>query len=635
MLRRLTLSLLLAVPLLASAEDGQRADTLSQSLREVVVTGSRETADVRHLPATVTVVGREELAERHQPAVLATLSDLVPGLFVTARGMMGYGVSNGAAGGISMRGLSGGTGQMMVLIDGHPQYNGIYGHPVADAYQTMMAERVEVLRGPASMLYGSSAMGGVVNIVTRGKREDGVRTEVSLGAGSWGTVQGEATNSVRHKSLSSRVAVQYGRSDNHRRDMGFEQYGGHLNLGYDIGPHWKIFADADITHFNASNPGSLDSPLTEADQSVTRGVVTMGADNSYGRMGGSVSVYANFGIHKINDGYGPAYHKNTPQTELFRSRDALAGLSVHETFRLFRGNHLTVGLDYQHIYGRAYYTSRSTGEEVTGVGASGDNRGVQSATRDMDEVAAYLDFRQDITSWLTVDAGVRLDHHTVAGSEWIPQGGIVVRPTADGELKAVVAKGFRHPSLKEMYLFGSANDALRPERIVNYELSWRHRLLGGRLVYGANLFYLKGDNLIQTVNRRNVNTGAVENWGAELDASFAIDSHWTLSTNHSLLRMEHKLVGAPGYKGFLGVRYTSSRWFAALGLQHISGLHTAVGDSEKRESFTLLNLTAGWHVVRHLTLWAKGDNLLAQRYEINEGYPMPRTTFMCGATVRF
>ena len=511
MLRRLTLSLLLAVPLLASAEDGQRADTLSQSLREVVVTGSRETADVRHLPATVTVVGREELAERHQPAVLATLSDLVPGLFVTARGMMGYGVSNGAAGGISMRGLSGGTGQMMVLIDGHPQYNGIYGHPVADAYQTMMAERVEVLRGPASMLYGSSAMGGVVNIVTRGKREDGVRTEVSLGAGSWGTVQGEATNSVRHKSLSSRVAVQYGRSD----------------------------------------------------------------------------------------------------------------------------NHLTVGLDYQHIYGRAYYTSRSTGEEVTGVGASGDNRGVQSATRDMDEVAAYLDFRQDITSWLTVDAGVRLDHHTVAGSEWIPQGGIVVRPTADGELKAVVAKGFRHPSLKEMYLFGSANDALRPERIVNYELSWRHRLLGGRLVYGANLFYLKGDNLIQTVNRRNVNTGAVENWGAELDASFAIDSHWTLSTNHSLLRMEHKLVGAPGYKGFLGVRYTSSRWFAALGLQHISGLHTAVGDSEKRESFTLLNLTAGWHVVRHLTLWAKGDNLLAQRYEINEGYPMPRTTFMCGATVRF
>ncbi|MCF0194433.1 MAG: TonB-dependent receptor [Bacteroidaceae bacterium] len=633
MLRRLTLSLLIAVPLCGWAEE--QADTLSQALSEVVVTGSREMADVRHLPATVTVVGREELTERHQSAVLATLSDLVPGLFVTARGMMGYGVSNGAAGGISVRGLAGGTGQMMVLIDGHPQYNGIYGHPVADAYQTMMAERVEVVRGPASMLYGSSAMGGVVNIVTRGGREDGVRTEVSLGAGSWGTVQGEATNTVRHKSFSSRVAVQYGRSDNHRHDMGFEQYGGHLNLGYDISSRWKIFADADITHFNASNPGSEASPLAEADQSVTRGVVTVGADNNYERMSGSVSIYANFGIHKINDGYGPAYHKNTPQTELFRSRDALAGLSVYETFRLFRGNHLTIGLDYQHIYGRAYYTSRTTGEEVTGMGASGDNRAVQSATQDMDEVAGYVDFRQDITRWLTIDAGIRLDHHTVAGSEWIPQGGIVVRPTEDGELKAMVAKGFRHPSLKEMYLFGSANDALLPERIVNYELSWRHRLVGGRLVYGANIFYLKGDNLIQTVNRKNVNTGAVENWGAEIDATYAINSHWTVSTNHSLLRMEHKVVAAPEYKGFLGVRYTAKSWFASLGLQHIAGLYTAVGDNEKKETFTLLNLTAGWHVIPSLTLWAKGDNLLAQRYEINEGYPMPRATFMCGATVKF
>ena len=56
---------------------------------------------------------------------------------------------------------------MLVLIDGHPQYNGVYGHPISDSYQTLMAERVEVLRGPASVLYGSNAMGGVLNIVTR------------------------------------------------------------------------------------------------------------------------------------------------------------------------------------------------------------------------------------------------------------------------------------------------------------------------------------------------------------------------------------------------------------------------------------------------------------------------------------
>ena len=93
---------------------------------------------------------------------------------------MGYGVSEGAAGGMSLRGLGSGSGRLMVLIDGHPQYMGLMGHAIADAYQSLMTERVEVLRGPASVLYGSNAMGGVVNIVTRRMHEEGVKTNVNL-----------------------------------------------------------------------------------------------------------------------------------------------------------------------------------------------------------------------------------------------------------------------------------------------------------------------------------------------------------------------------------------------------------------------------------------------------------------------
>ena len=145
--------------------------TRDYALDEVVVTGTRRATDVRHLPMTVSVVDRSRLESRYQPSLLPVLSEQVPGLFVTSRGVMGYGVSTGAAGGLSMRGLSG-NAQMLVLIDGHPQYMGLFGHPIADSYQTMMAERVEVLRGPASVLYGSNAMGGVVNIVTRQMRQD-------------------------------------------------------------------------------------------------------------------------------------------------------------------------------------------------------------------------------------------------------------------------------------------------------------------------------------------------------------------------------------------------------------------------------------------------------------------------------
>ncbi|WP_369010304.1 TonB-dependent receptor plug domain-containing protein, partial [Klebsiella pneumoniae] len=87
-------------------------------LDNVVITGTRNAADVRHLPMTVTVVGRDKLEESHQSSVLPVVMRQVPGLFVTSRAMMGYGVSGGAAGGISLRGLGGGAGQMLVLIDG-------------------------------------------------------------------------------------------------------------------------------------------------------------------------------------------------------------------------------------------------------------------------------------------------------------------------------------------------------------------------------------------------------------------------------------------------------------------------------------------------------------------------------------
>ena len=597
--------------------------TDSLSLEGVVVTGTRNATDIRHLPMTVTVIEREKLTEQHQTSVLPTVMQQVPGLFVTSRSMMGYAVSTGAAGGINLRGITGGAGQLLVLIDGHPQYNGIYGHPIADSYQTLMAERVEVLRGPASVLYGSNAMGGVLNIVTRSMRENGVRTTVDLGVGSYGTIQAEASNQLRSGKFSSTLSAQYSRTDNHRPRMGFEQYGGYLKLGYDISSHWYTYIDANLTHFNASYPGTISSPLYDADQWITRGVVSAALENHYNRTSGALSVYTNFGRHKIDDGTA---NPEQPTQRYFRSKDALIGVSWYQSAQLFEGNRLTVGVDYQHIYGHAYYTSKQTGEVL-------DTPNKQSGKSYRNEIAGYVDFRQDLTSWLTIDAGLRVDHHSVVGTEWIPQAGIVVRPIQTGEIKAMVSKGFRNPTMREMYLYPPSNEELKPERLWNYELSWKHRL--GAFNYGANLFYIKGDNMIQTVNRQNVNTGEIKNYGMELEADWRISNHWAVSTNHSLLHMEHHVIAAPTYKGFLGANYNCDKWSVIAGLQYISGLYTAVGDAEQKENFCLLNASVNYALTKYLTLWVHGENLLAQSYEINLGYPMPRATFMGGVNLRF
>ena len=597
--------------------------TDSLTLQEVVVTGTRNATDVRHLPMTVTVIGRETLTEQYQTNVLPTVMQQVPGLFVTSRSMMGYGVSTGGSGGINLRGISGSAGQLLVLIDGHPQYQGIYGHPISDSYQTLMAERVEVLRGPASVLYGSNAMGGVMNIVTRSMKEDGMKTSVNLGAGSYGTVQAEASNQLRSGKFSSTVSAQYGRTDNHRPRMGFEQYGGYLKLGYDFNDHWNAYIDADITHFNASHPGTTTSPLFDADQWITRGVISAALENHYGWTSGAISAYSNFGRHKIDDGTADP---TKPTARYFRSKDALTGISWYQSAQLFEGNRLTVGIDYQNIYGNAYYTSKETGDVL-------DTPNKQSGRSYRNEIAGYVDFRQDLLSWLTVDAGIRLDHHSVTGTEWIPQAGLVIRPVSTGELKAMASKGFRNPTMREMYLYPPSNEELEPERIWNYELSWRHRI--DAFSYGLNIFYIKGDNMIQTIQRKNVNTGEIENYGAEIEATWRVNSNLSLTTNHSLLHMEHKIVAAPEYKGFLGASYHQNRWTAIAGLQFISNLYTEVGDQETKENFCLLNASVSYALTKACSLWVRGENLLAQSYEINLGYPMPRATFMGGVNLNF
>ncbi len=619
---------LLAFMTLAQQASAQTTDSLA--LQEVVVTGTRNATDVRHLPMTVTVIDRDLLTAEHQTSVLPTVMKEVPGLFVTSRSMLGYGVSTGAAGGINLRGISGGAGQMMVLIDGHPQYQGIYGHPISDSYQTMIVERVEVLRGPASVLYGSNAMGGVMNIVTRGSAvgRDLVTTNITLGAGSYGTVQTEASNQVRSGRFSSTVAAQYNRTDNHRPRMGFEQYGGFMKLGYDLSEHWNAYVDANVTHFNASYPGTTDKPLFGADQWITRGVVSAAVENHYGRTSGALSVYSNFGRHKIDDGTADAAK---PTVRHFRSKDALTGISWYQSAQLFEGNRLTVGFDYMHIYGNAYYTSKETGMVL-------DTPNKQSGKSYRNEVAGYVDFRQDLLSWLTVDAGARVDHHSITGTEFVPQAGLVLRPLATGEAKAMVSKGFRNPTMREMYLYPPSNTDLKPERLWNYELSWRHRMSGG-FTYGANLFYIKGDNMIQTMQvdgkPRNVNTGEIENWGFELEAKYPIGRYFGIRANSSFLHMKNKVVAAPESMEYIGVNYHRGKWFATLGLQNINGLYTSVGAEETKENFCLLDASVTYAATRNLSLWARGENLLAKKYEINLGYPMPRATFMAGVSVNF
>ena len=622
--------LISAVSLQAQTGKDSTKVARSYAINEVVVTGTRSETDVRHLPMTVSVVGRPQLEASQQTSVLPVLNSQVPGFFSTSRGVMGYGVATGASGQMSLRGIGGPaqaglpTTGLLVLIDGHPQYMGLMGHPIADAYQTMMAERVEVLRGPASVLYGSNAMGGVINIVTRKMQEDGIRTNINIGAGSYGSVQTEATNRIRKGRFSSTVTASYNRTDGHRADMAFEQYGGYAKLGYDFTDNWKVWGDVNVTRFNATNPGSVMKPYIDNDQRITRGMTSFALENHYEKTSGALSFFYNWGDHWINDGYQPG---GEPLQYRFNSNDQMLGVSWYQSVQLFQGNRLTVGADYFHFGGEAWNQFFDGHRET-------------SADKSLNEVAGYVDFRQDIAAWLTLDAGARVDYHSQTGTEFIPQVGLAFHLPENAEIKAMASKGFRNPTIREMYMFPPQNPDLKPEKLWNYELSFSQRLMDNRLSYGLNVFYINGENLIIRLpnpngsGMLNQNSGEIENWGAEANVGYQFNPVWSVMANYSWLHMENPVLASPEHKLYGGVNFRKGRWSASTGIQYVKGLYTDL-DAATKENFVLWDMQGSFKATNYLSFYVRGENLLAQRYEINAGYPMPKATFMGGVNINF
>ena len=189
-------------------------------------------------------------------------------------------------------------------------------------------------------------------------------------------------------------------------------------------------------------------------------------------------------------------------------------------------------------------------------------------------------------------------------------------------------------------MFPPQNPDLKPESMWNYEIAFSQRLLDGRLSYGVNVFYIDGENLIMTLpnpngsGMLNQNSGKIDNAGVELQAAYRISQEWSVDANYSFLRMENPVIAAPEHKLYAGVNFSKGRWNISTGVQYIAGLYTAI-DPVVKEYFTLWNLRASFRATNWLGIWARGENLLAQRYEINAGYLMPRATVMAGININF
>lgn len=591
-----------------------KTDTLS----DVVVTATRQKMLRDALPVAVTVVGRTTIQQSDQNALMPVLMDQVPGLFVTSRGVTGYGVSNGAAGSISLRGFGAASGRVLILIDGHPQFESIYGHPVSDEYIASNAQRVEVARGASSVLYGSNAMGGAINIITRKPIYDGNALDIRLMVGSYGTLRGNISDNYKQGKFTATANINYDRTDGHRPNSAFHSFSGLTKMGYQLSDAWNFGANLSLMDAYSENPGTEAKPMVEGSAHMIRGMAGISFENRYDRTNGNIDLYYNWGNHIIDDGY---YAGGKPQEFLFHGTDYTAGLSAFQLLNILTGNTLTMGADLMCYGGNAY---RNPTTEI------------YADHKKLHEEAFYLTDQQQLGRFM-FNAGIRIDHHSAYGMQYVPQVGISYMPSRNTTLKASVSKGFRMPNMKELYMYAVANEDLLPEEAWSYDFTIGQHLLDGALNLEASLFYTKGSNIIE-VNvvdgkRQYRNVGEFKNHGIELSADYRVASTLSLNANYSYLHMNTIYTGAPRHKAYAGAHWNPGKFSFVLGAMAIEGLYLTTGEDAKTEHYVNLKARAGYQLCRELQLFVRGENLLCKRYYTMDGFPEAGATFMGGVSM--
>jgi len=579
----------------------QQSDTIR--IDEVVISGNRIEVARANSPVTVSVINSEKISSHEEANILPVIAKATPGLFVSEIGVAGYALGNGVSGQITIRGVGGSpNARVMMLVDGQPQYQGIFGHPLPNFHMASNVERVEVVRGPASILYGSNAMGGVINVISRQHRDDGLTLSGHASYGSFNTLKSGISAGYAKKGFTAGIRVNHNQTDGHRDTSAFVISNIHAYAGYKFNDNWSVKTGFTLADYSFEDPGSEDNPADFASLGdITRRMFTLSLNNNYDHSRGGIYAFYNSGDHDFSDGW------------------------MSNDVDTWKGGTVTAGLDLKN-YG--------------GEGSSGF---LADTFLSVNEAAGYMVAEQELGQFLRISAGARFEHHSNFGSEVVPQFGVTVKPQSGTTVKGLVSKGFRSPTIMEMYLFAPSAD-LGPERLWNYEISVMQRL-GHRAVLSGSAYMINGSNLIVMQPNQNPgppmirsNSGNFLNWGIELETSLHPVSDFQVDLNYSYLNADTRLYFAPKHQFFVGAIYRIADFRLAANIKSVAGLYTFIDqelpENDLKESYMLIDTRIGYQVRKEIQLFIAGKNLLNSSYQTYYGYPMPGINLLGGISVQ-
>lgn len=601
---------------------------------EVVVTADREPEPISRTGSSIGVIKGETLATSN-PGSLVDALRTVPGVDVSESG------GPGSTTNVRLRGAN--TGQTLVMIDGIRVNDPTAASGDFDfsMFAPSAIERIEVLKGPQSALYGSDAMGGVVNIITKkgsGPAQFNVRTEV----GSYGTAvtNGSMTGSSgpwsyavtgggQHSNGFSRfgyripaLEAKYGPLESD----GFDRVGGSARVGYDAGEGVRLEAGM-LSSFTRSAYDQSTGAFPDTPSSATRQLDQVWGRASVDTFGGILTHSLNvFDTHIDRSFNDVSYKTNTlPQNTTSIVSDFIGnstGAEYQGNLKLGPLGSLIVGSRTQHETADTYSTNilPVPGPRIALLGKAQDTNSV------------FTLWQLPIGDRLNITLGGRVDDvvDVARFDTWRATAAYTIAETGT-KFHTSAGTGAKAPTLFQLYDPSNGTPSLKPEQSFGYDAGIDQSLFGGRVIASVTGFSNDFSNLINFVSApcaQGQNTGCYVNVAraetSGLEVGTTIDILPGLVKFNAAYTYLHAIDLATGLvlarrpKNLARFTLTitpTDRWLIEPRVLTVSKRYSSAGQTSQVDAYTRVDLYTQYKLDKNWTVFARGENILNEHYQ--------------------
>ncbi|WP_444344873.1 TonB-dependent receptor plug domain-containing protein [Phascolarctobacterium succinatutens] len=604
------------------------------ALEDMVVTATRTESKMVDVPVNTTVISAEKIADRHYLDVVDALKD-VPGANVLDTGVGAY----------EKKVVLNGDERVLVLVDGK-RVNIDMGTMSRASYDlnqmpdVNLIERIEVVKGHGGALYGSDAVGGVINIIT--KKMDHSYGKVSIGFGSHQARDAKAMYTIKEGKTGVMVAAS-------KYKQGYHEY---KDAKTEANKRWPVAS----TYENEKVSVKLSQELSETSN------LELGYDFSKFEGVRSYSTKAksaSFSNKKTNDFYAKydwtVNDKDQGFIQLYRNKyDYYNAGDMYETDTGFEAQqNITLSDNNRLVVGASYRKAKAL------------NATSYTAEKTINNKAVFVSDQWEFAPSWTLDAGVRYDKHSTAGSKTTWSAGLNKKFDENSHAYFNWGQVFKAPTLDDLYYYsvmewGSSkyenygNPNLKPEKGDTWTIGYGTKIADKTSV-NISYFQSKLEDAIDwdTTYSANGSVSIARNVdkqkknGMELSVGHELNDNWYLEASYTYIRVKNNDHGngyvrdanyIPNMYRF-GVRYHDDLWNADLFLRGGSGADKSAYVDSK---YMTLDMSVAYKATKDLSFYAKGYNLFNKAYAESAGvnggtytYPAQGRRFIIGAEYTF